>query len=113
MSISIAVTENARQHIDSMLRERGKGIGLRLGLRQYGCSGYGYDVDYADQITDDDMVFEDHGVKVVINQQHVSVLNGLTIDFVKTNAINSGFEFINPNAEDSCGCGESFNLKEG
>lgn len=110
--MSIAVTENARQHIDTMMRQRGHGIGLRLGLRQYGCSGYGYDVDYADQLGDDDLVFEDNGVKIVIKQQYLPVLQGLTIDFVKTNAINSGFEFINPNAEDSCGCGESFNLKE-
>lgn len=108
--MAIALTESAARHIESMLRKRGSGIGLRLGTRKSGCTGFAYIVDYADNISDDDVVFESHGVKVVVDRQSLSNIDGTEVDYMKTNAINEGFEFRNPNVKDMCGCGESFNV---
>ena len=110
--MSIQLTESAAQHVQHMLDKRQEGIGLRLGTRKSGCSGYAYVVDYADHITEKDSVFESNGVKVVVDAISLPYLNGMTIDFVQTNILNSGFEFINPNVTDSCGCGESIAFRE-
>ena len=93
-----------------MLAKLGSGIGLRLGTRKSGCTGFAYVVDYADEVTDDDVVFESHGVKVVVDKQSLPNLDGTEVDYMKTNAINEGFEFRNPNIKDMCGCGESFSV---
>ncbi len=108
--MAIALTESAAKHIESMLRKRGSGIGLRLGTRKSGCTGFAYVVDYADDVSDDDVVFESHGVKVVVDRQSLSNIDGTEVDYMKTNAINEGFEFRNPNVKDMCGCGESFSV---
>jgi iron-sulfur cluster assembly protein len=108
--MTVSLTENAVRHITEMLKQRGHGIGLRLGIKTYGCSGYGYDVDYADSVTDSDSVFETNGVKIVIENSKLNLVDGLVIDFVKNNVLNEGFEFRNPNAKNLCGCGESFNV---
>ncbi len=108
--MSIALTESAAAHIQSTLAQRGKGIGLRLGVRAQGCTGYAYVVDLADEQQDSDEVFEQLGVKVLIDKASLPMLAGTQIDFV-TKGLNRSFEFHNPNAEDYCGCGESFNLK--
>ena len=108
--MSLQLTENAINHINRMLDKRGHGIGLRLATKQYGCSGFGYVVEYADDVGDDEDVLESGGVKVVVKRESLPLLEGMTVDYVKTNALNEGFEFINPNVKDMCGCGESFTV---
>ena len=108
--MSIQLTENAARHVRTMLSRRQKGIGLRVGVRKSGCSGYAYVVDYADEVTDKDEVFECHGVKVVVDRGSLPYLNGTTVDYVRVNALNEGFEFNNPNVKNTCGCGESFTV---
>ena len=105
--MAVNLTENAAKHVTTMLEKRGGGIGLRVSTRKSGCTGYAYEVDYADGIEDNDHVFESHDVKVIVKDEHLSFLDGMTIDFVKQNMLNEGFEFINPNVKDECGCGES------
>ena len=105
--MSVTLTENAAKHVEKMLQQRGNGIGLRLSTRKSGCSGYAYEVDYADEVVEGDLVFDSHGVKVIVNEEHLAHLDGLEIDFVKQNVLNQGFEFNNPNVKDMCGCGES------
>ena len=106
----VALTEKAAARVNNMLQQRGTGLGLRLGTRKSGCSGFAYVVDYADAIYDDDEVFVSHGVTVVVAKDSLPYLDGMTVDYVKTNALNEGFEFNNPNVTDTCGCGESFNV---
>jgi iron-sulfur cluster assembly protein len=108
--MSISLTEKAADHISAMLARRGSGIGLRVGTRKSGCSGFAYEVDYADEIKENDVVFESHGVKVIVDMDSISLLDGMQLDYVKTNALHEGFEFNNPNVRDLCGCGESFNV---
>lgn len=108
--MSVTLTESAARHVESMLRKRGAGLGLRLGTRKSGCSGLAYVVDYADEVGPEDDVFESHGVKVVVDRGSLPGLDGTEIDFVKENILNQGFEFRNPNVKDSCGCGESFSV---
>jgi iron-sulfur cluster assembly protein len=105
--MTIHLTDSAAQRVNSMLEKRGHGIGLRLGIRKSGCSGYAYVVDYADEVNDNDTVFDSGGVKVVVDSNSLSMLDGMTLDFVKSNMLNEGFEFHNPNVRESCGCGES------
>ena len=108
--MAIQLTESAREHVRKMLEQHEGSIGLRLGTRRSGCSGYAYVVDYADEIEDNDVVFETKGVTVVVDKEQLAILDGMTIDFHKTNMINKGFDFINPNVKDMCGCGESFSV---
>lgn len=108
--MAVELSETAASRVSMMLQRRGAGLGLRLATRNSGCSGFAYVVDYADEIGDNDEVFESHGVKVVVDRNSLQHLNGMTVDYVKTNALNEGFEFINPNVKDLCGCGESFNV---
>lgn len=106
----IQLTETAANRVRTMLDKRGRGLGLRLGTRKSGCSGFAYVVDYADEIRTDDTVFESHGVKVVVDTASLPALEGMEIDYVRNNALNEGFEFRNPNVKDTCGCGESFSV---
>jgi iron-sulfur cluster assembly protein len=108
--MAIALTETAAKHVETMLQKRGSGLGLRLGTRKSGCTGFAYVVDYADDIGNDDVVFESHGVKIVVDKQSLPNIDGTEVDYMKTNAINEGFEFRNPNIKDMCGCGESFSV---
>ncbi|MCU0734370.1 MAG: iron-sulfur cluster assembly protein IscA [Methylotetracoccus sp.] len=105
--MSLSLTESAARQISKQLARRGKGLGLRLGVRKSGCSGFAYVVDYADDVTPDDAVFEQHGVKVVVRNQDLSFLNGIEVDYTRE-GINEAFRFNNPNVKASCGCGESF-----
>jgi iron-sulfur cluster assembly protein len=107
--MAITVTETAAQHIKSFLAKRGKGEGLRLGIRSSGCSGFAYTVDYADAIHPQDTVFEDHGVKVVVDPKWLPFLDGMEVDYGRE-GLNAGFRFNNPNIKASCGCGESFSV---
>lgn len=106
--MAVSLTPAAAEHVAKMLAQRGKGQGLRLGTKKSGCTGFAYVVDYADEITEDDQVFENDGVKVIVDNRSLPMLDGTEIDFGKTNLLNSGFEFRNPNIKDQCGCGESF-----
>ncbi|KPJ92152.1 MAG: hypothetical protein AMJ53_09960 [Gammaproteobacteria bacterium SG8_11] len=108
----VILTESAAKHVQIMLDKRGHGVGLRLATKASGCSGFSYVVDYADKVDEtDDLVFESHGIKVVVDKQSLPNLEGMTVDYVKNNILNEGFEFINPNVKDMCGCGESFSVK--
>ncbi|EXJ15040.1 Iron binding protein IscA for iron-sulfur cluster assembly [Imhoffiella purpurea] len=93
-----------------MLAKRGHGVGLRVGTKKSGCSGYSYEVDYADDLGACDQIFESHGVKVVVDTESMERIDGMEIDFVRSNLLNQGFEFNNPNAKNPCGCGESFSV---
>lgn len=108
--MSIQLTETAARRVSTMLEKRGHGLGLRLGTRKSGCSGFAYVVDYADAVGANDVVFESHGVKVVVDAGSLPNLDGMELDYVRNNALNEGFEFRNPNVKESCGCGESFSV---
>jgi iron-sulfur cluster assembly protein len=108
--MKVELTENAASRVSAMLKQRGSGIGLRLGTRKSGCSGFEYVVDYADEVSDRDEVFECHGVKLVVDRGSLPYLSGTTVDYVKMNVLNEGFEFNNPNVRNMCGCGESFSV---
>lgn len=107
--MSVSLTESAANRVTSFLANRGKGVGLRLGVRTSGCSGMAYVLEFADVINEDDVVFEDHGVKVIIDGKSIVNLDGTEVDFVKE-GLNEGFKFNNPNVNSECGCGESFHV---
>ncbi|MBK6335730.1 MAG: iron-sulfur cluster assembly protein IscA [Betaproteobacteria bacterium] len=107
--MSITLTETAARHVASHLSKRGKGIGLRLGVRTSGCSGMAYKLEYADEAKADDLAFESHGVKVFVDPKSLPYLDGTELDFARE-GLNEGFRFNNPNVKDACGCGESFNV---
>lgn len=108
--MALQLTENAAQHVAAELTKRGAGMGLRVSTKKSGCTGFAYVVDYADHIDERDEVFESHGVKIVVDTATLPSLDGMTIDYVKTNLLNEGFEFRNPNVKETCGCGESFSV---
>ena len=107
--MSVSLTESAASRVTSFLANRGKGVCLRLGVRTSGCSGMAYVLEFADVINEDDVVFEDHGVKVIIDGKSIVYLDGTEVDFVKE-GLNEGFKFNNPNVNSECGCGESFHV---
>ncbi len=107
--MSITMTERAAEHVKSYIEKRGKGIGLRLAVRTTGCSGMAYVLEFADEVAANDEVFEQHDVKVVVDQKSLVYLDGTELDFAKE-GLNEGFQFNNPNVKDECGCGESFNI---
>jgi iron-sulfur cluster assembly protein len=107
--MTITLTESAANHVKTFLANRGKGVGLRLGVRTSGCSGMAYVLEFADEIGPDDEVFEDHGVKVLVSPKSLVYLNGTELDYTRE-GLNEGFKFNNPNVKDACGCRESFNV---
>ncbi len=107
--MAVTITETAASHIQKCLQERGKGEGLRVKVKPSGCSGYSYVLDFADEVAGSDHVYQQHNVKVIVDQEALSVLDGSEVDFV-TQGLNSFFRFNNPNVKDECGCGESFNV---
>jgi len=107
--MGITLTEAAAGRVKTFLEKRGKGIGLRLGVKTTGCSGMAYVMEFADQLEEGDQVFEDKGVKVIINPKSLVYLDGTELDFARE-GLNEGFKFNNPNEKDRCGCGESFNV---
>jgi iron-sulfur cluster assembly protein len=108
--MAVQLTETAASHVRSMLEKRGRGLGLRVGTKKSGCTGFAYVVDYADELDADDTVFQSFDVKVVVDEDSLRLIDGMEIDFVKDNILNQGFEFRNPNVKDECGCGESFSV---
>ena len=107
--IGITLTETAAKHVANHLARRGKGIGLRLGVRTSGCSGLAYKLEYADDVRPEDFAFECRGIKVIVDPKSLPYLDGTELDFARE-GLNEGFKFNNPNVKDSCGCGESFNV---
>ena len=107
--MAISLTESAATRVLTFLAARGKGLGLRLGVRRTGCSGFAYVVNYADDARPTDVVFEDHGVKVYVDPDSLAMVNGTEVDFVKE-GLNEAFRFRNPNVKGECGCGESFSV---
>ncbi len=107
--MAITLTDSAANRVQAFLANRGKGVGLRLGVKTSGCSGMAYVLEFADAINDDDSVFEDKDVKVIVDKKSLVYIDGTELDFVKE-GLNEGFKFNNPNAQNECGCGESFNV---
>jgi iron-sulfur cluster assembly protein len=107
--MAISLTESAANRVRSFLASRGRGIGLRLGVRKTGCSGFAYVINYADDSQPGDLVFEDRGVRVLVDPASLPLIDGTTVDFVKQ-GLNEAFRFHNPNVKGECGCGESFSV---
>ena len=108
--MSIQLTESAARRVQQQLEARGRGLGLRVGIKASGCSGYAYLLDYADAAGPDEVAFECHGAKVFVARDTLPMLDGLVVDF-RREGLNEVFKFDNPNAEALCGCGESFSVK--
>ena len=107
--MGISMTSAAANHVRSFLENRGKGIGIRLGVRTSGCSGMAYVLEFADELEPEDRVFESEGVKVIVDAKSLLYLDGTELDYTKE-GLNEGFRFNNPNVKDACGCGESFTV---
>jgi iron-sulfur cluster assembly protein len=107
--MAISLTPAAADRIRKFIASRGQGLGLKLGVRKTGCSGFAYVINYADQAAPQDHVFEDQGVKVFVDPDSLRLIDGTTVDFVKQ-GLSESFRFLNPNIKGECGCGESFNI---
>jgi iron-sulfur cluster assembly protein len=107
--MAVSLTQTAAERVKSFLHRRGHGVGLRIGVKRTGCSGYAYLIDYADAIGTDDVVFEDNGVNVIVDAKSLGLIDGTEVDFVQE-GINQAFKFRNPNVKGECGCGESFSV---
>ena len=107
--MAVTLTDRAAEHVRRYIEKRGKGVGLRLGVKTTGCSGIAYKLEFADEVQAEDQEFESHGVRVLIDPKSLAYLDGTELDFVRE-GLNEGFKFNNPNEKDRCGCGESFNV---
>ena len=105
----ITLTEKAAEHVRSYIEKRGKGVGLRVGVRTSGCSGLAYKLEFADAVQAEDHQFESHGVKVLVDPKSLQFIDGTELDYTRE-GLNEGFKFRNPRVKDECGCGESFNV---
>jgi len=107
--VAITLTQNAAEQIQKSIAKRGKGVGLRLGVKKVGCSGLAYTFDYADAVGANDVSFESHDAKIVVDKEALQYIDGSTVDFARE-GLKESFKFENPNAKNQCGCGESFNV---
>ena len=107
--MAITITESAAKRVKTFLDDRGKGIGLRVGVKTTGCSGMAYVIEFADEVEIEDTIFEDRGVKIIVDPKCLIYLDGTELDFAKE-GLNEGFKFTNPNEKARCGCGESFSV---
>ena len=107
--MAITLTASAANHVSRYIARRGKGIGLRLGVKTTGCSGLAYKLEYADDVQPEDVSFESHGVRVLVDPRSLVYIDGTELDFVRE-GLNEGFRFNNPNVKSECGCGESFKV---
>ena len=107
--MAITLTEKAASHVQGSMARRGKGYGLRLGVRTTGCSGLAYKIEFADGVAPEDVQFESHGVRVLVDPKSLPYIDGTVLDYGRE-GLNEGFQFKNPNVKDECGCGESFNV---
>ena len=107
--MAITLTENAAKHVQNFIAKRGKGIGLRVGVRTSGCSGMAYKLEFVDELNGDDLQFTSHGVTVLVDPQSLPYIEGMELDYQRE-GLNEGFKFNNPNVKNACGCGESFGI---
>jgi iron-sulfur cluster assembly protein len=107
--MTVSLTPAAAKHVTKYLAKRGKGVGVRLGVKTTGCSGLAYKLEYVDEVAPEDMLFETEGIKLMVDPKSMAYLDGTTLDFVRE-GLNEGFKFNNPNERDRCGCGESFRV---
>lgn len=107
--MAVTLTERAARRVSNFLAKRGKGVGLRLGVRTSGCSGLAYKLEFADVVNPEDAMFESNGVKVLVDPKSLPYIDGTELDFTRE-GLNEGFQFRNPNIKDQCGCGESFTV---
>jgi iron-sulfur cluster assembly protein len=107
--MAVTLSEAAARHVARYIARRGKGVGVRLGIKTTGCSGLAYKLEYADEVAPEDVVFEHQGVKVLVDPKSLPYIEGTQLDFVRE-GLNEGFRFNNPNERDRCGCGESFRV---
>jgi iron-sulfur cluster assembly protein len=107
--MAVTMTERAAQHVAGFIEKRGKGLGLRVGVRTTGCSGMAYKLEYVDAESPEDQAFESHGVRIFVDPKSLAYLDGTELDFVRE-GLNEGFQFNNPREKDRCGCGESFRV---
>jgi iron-sulfur cluster assembly protein len=107
--MAISLTSAAADRVRTFIAARGHGLGLKLGVRKTGCSGFAYVINYAEEVAPADVVFEAHGVKIYVDPDSLPLIDGTTVDFVKQ-GLNEAFRFQNPNIKGECGCGESFNI---
>ena len=106
--MAVTLYEPAAKHVANFIAKRGKGVGIRLGVKTSGCSGMAYKLEFADASEPEDLIFESHGVKVLVDPRSLPYLDGTELDYTRE-GLNEGFKFNNPNVKDACGCGESFN----
>ncbi|WP_293762831.1 iron-sulfur cluster assembly protein IscA [uncultured Aquitalea sp.] len=107
--MAITLSETAARHVSQFISKRGKGLGIRLGVKTSGCSGMAYKLEFVDVANDEDIAFESHGVKVFTDAKSLAYIDGTELDYTKE-GLNEGFKFNNPNVKNECGCGESFNV---
>lgn len=107
--MSVSLTQAAARHVNKYLAKRGKGVGVRLGVKTTGCSGLAYKLEYVDDVAPGDVLFEEHGIKLMIDPKSLAYIDGTELDYVRE-GLNEGFRFNNPNERDRCGCGESFRV---
>ncbi|NNC65336.1 MAG: iron-sulfur cluster assembly protein IscA [Gammaproteobacteria bacterium] len=105
----VSLTQDAATRVRTFLEQRGHGLGLRVGIKKTGCNGYAYIIDYADSVDADDEIFDQQGVKVIVDRESLKLIDGTEVDFVKE-GLNEAFKFRNPNVKGECGCGESFSV---
>jgi iron-sulfur cluster assembly protein len=107
--MAVTLSERAAQHVTGFLAKRGRGVGIRLGVRTTGCSGMAYKLEFADETPEGDEVYESHGVKIFVDPKSLPYIDGTELDYARE-GLNEGFKFNNPNVKNECGCGESFNV---
>ena len=106
--MAVTLTERAATRVENFMKNRGKGVGLRISVKTSGCSGMAYSLEFADELDEDDLAFESHGVKLLVDPKSLVYIDGTELDYTKE-GLNEGFKFNNPNVKNTCGCGESFN----
>lgn len=107
--MAVTLSERAATHVANFLTKRGKGVGIRLGVRTTGCSGMAYKLEFADETPEGDEIYESHGVKIFVDPKSLTYIDGTELDYARE-GLNEGFKFNNPNVKNECGCGESFNV---
>ncbi len=107
--MAITLTESAAKHVQNFIAKRGKGVGLRIGVRTSGCSGMAYKLEFADEVGSDDLQFASNGVKLLVDPKSLPYVDGMELDYTRE-GLNEGFKFNNPNVKNQCGCGESFGI---
>ena len=107
--MSVTLSERAAKHVSNFIAKRGKGVGVRIGVKTSGCSGMSYKLEFADEAAAEDIVFESHGVKVLVDPKSLPYVDGTELDYARE-GLNEGFKFNNPNVKDQCDCGKSFNV---